>query len=361
MTYDRDSRFELAQWVVPLAPKARFNLGTSEVHGRKAGDFMPDASLKVNSGIFDGDPKLKGILAQRYRTTVDNIALTAGASEANFLVSFSLLRKGGSVLVESPVYAPLVGIGDLLGAKVKRWERTFEEGYRLDIEALKSHVKEDIRLIIITNLHNPTGVMIPPDDLRATADIAADAGIHVLCDEIYREFVTDRTVPAFECGDNCITSASVSKVHGFGGLRLGWTVASEQMTKRILEVREMASVCCSRMDEEMGKGILRDERILEHARAVAARNMPIIKEWIERTDGASWVEPDGGIVCFPRLENIQDSKAFAKYLFDEYGTLVSPGYFFGAEGHVRIGCGCDEKTLRGGLEAIGHALSRFKA
>jgi len=360
MTYDRDSRFELAQWVVPLAPKAKYNLGTSEVHGKKAGAFMPDASLKVNSGIFDGDPKLKEILAQRYRTPVDNVALTAGASEANFLVSFALLRDGGSVLVESPVYPPLVGIADLLGAKIKRWVRTFEEGYRLDLECLKTMVKDDVRLIIITNLHNPTGVMIPPDDLKATAEIAADAGARVLCDEVYREFVTDKTVPAFECGDNCITSASVSKVHGFGGLRLGWTVASEQMTKRILEVREMTSVCCSRLDEEMGKVILRDEKILEDARALAARNMPMIKEWVQGNDGVTWVEPDGGIVCFPRLEGIQDSKAFAKYLFDEYDTLVSPGQFFGAEGHVRIGCGCDQGTLKDGLEAIGQALSTFK-
>ena len=80
MTFDRKSRFELAQWVVPLAPRAKYNLGTSEIHGRKARDFMPDAALKVNSGIFDGDPELKEILARRYRTYVDNVALTAGAS-----------------------------------------------------------------------------------------------------------------------------------------------------------------------------------------------------------------------------------------------------------------------------------------
>jgi aspartate/methionine/tyrosine aminotransferase len=359
MTHDRKSRFELAQWVVPLASKARYNLGTSEVHGRKAGDFMPDPALKVNSGIFDGDPELKEILANRYGTTVDNVALTAGASEANFLVSFALLRDGGSVLVESPVYAPLVGIQDLLGARIKRWERSFEHDYRLDLESLKSLVKDDVRLIVITNLHNPTGAMISPDDLKATAEIASDAGAQVLCDEIYREFVADRTIPVFECGDNCITSASVSKVHGFGGLRLGWTVASEQMTKKILEVREMASVCCSRMDEEMGKGILSNRRILEEARALAARNMSIVKDWVQHTERVSWVEPGGGIVCFPRLEGIQDSRAFARYLFDEHGTLVSPGYFFGAEGHIRIGCGCDQDTLKGGLEAIATALPAF--
>jgi len=359
MTHQRETRFELARWVTEKGPRAKYNLGTSGIPGRMAGDYLPGRELGVGSAIFDGDVELREIIAKRYKRSVEEVALTASASEANFLVFFAFLSKGGTVVVESPSYQPLMRLGEMFDARIKWLDRRFDDRYSIDLESLKRLVKGS-RLVVLTNLHNPSGVAIPPATLRAAAEIALDAGAWVLCDEIYRDFVPDTTTTAVDLGDNCIVTASLSKVYGFGGIKIGWTVATREMTERLQSVREMGSVCCSRLDEEVAKKVLTDRRLVREAISISRRNLPIVKRWVERSDRVEWVVPDGGILCFPRLKGVRDTMAFANRLFDEYGTLVSPGEYFGSSGHVRLCFGGSAEVIEGGLDAIDKALQKHK-
>lgn len=359
MSIDRETRFELAKWLVNRAKAARFNLGASGIPGRTLGEYLPDKDTYVGDAMFDGDTELRGIIAERYGRGIENVALTASASEANFLVFYAFLRDGGSVLVERPSYEPLMRLGEFLGAKVKWLDRRFEGGYDVDLESLKRLVK-GTKLVVLTNLHNPSGAAIGPEGMKAAAEIAADARAHVLCDEIFRDFAPDITRSAVDCGENCIVNCSLSKFYGFGGLRMGWTVSSSEITKRIQLVKEMGSVCCSRIDEAVAKRVLTDKRLVDEAMSIARENKRIVKGWVQGTERVEWVEPDGGILCFPRLRGVKDTYRFAEHLFDEYGTLVSPSKYFGVEGHIRICYSGKPEVLEGGLKAIGEALSTFK-
>jgi len=362
MPKERETRFELARWVTGKAYSVKYNLASTETQGRIADAYYPDKGLEIGGGTWEGDHELKEILAARYGTGVDNIGITAGASEANFLVAFACLRLGkkkkGTVLIENPIYSPLWGISDILGARIKRWKRHFEDGFRLDLEALKRQVK-GVDLIVITNLHNPSGVAIPPADMKAAAEIAADAGATIHCDEVFRDFAPDITGPTFKAGDNCITTCSASKFQGMGGVKVGWTVASKEWTDRIWTVREMTSCTCSRIDEEMMKKILADKKVPEESRAIARRNIALVGSWVESTKGVSWVPSNGGM-CFPRLRGIKDSLKFALYVMEKYSTVVSPGHYFGLEGHVRIGLGGPGDVLEKGLELVGKALKDYE-
>ena len=195
--------------------------------------------------------------------------------------------------------------------------------------------------------------------MKAAAEIAADAGAIIHCDEVFRDFAPDITEPTAWAGDNCITTCSASKFQGMGGVKVGWTVASEELTNKIWTVREMTSCTCSRIDEEMMKKILVDDKIAQESRAIAKRNIAIVKMWVESQKNVSWVESCGGM-CFPKLKGIKDSVKFAKYLLIKYETLVSPGYFFGLEGHVRIGLGGPGEILESGLDNLGKAIKEFK-
>jgi aspartate/methionine/tyrosine aminotransferase len=359
MSIERETRFELAKWLVNRAKAARFNLGASGIPGRTLGEFQPGKDTYVGDAAFDGDEGLRGIIAERYKRGIENVALTASASEANFLVFYAFLKGGGSVLVERPSYEPLMRLGEFLGANVKWLDRRFDEGYGIDLESLKRLVK-GAKLVVLTNLHNPTGVAIVPERMKAVAEIAGDAGAYVLCDEIFRDFAPDLTRSAVDCGENCIVTCSLSKFYGFGGLRMGWTVSSSDITKRIQLVKEMGSVCCSRIDEAVAKRVLIDGRLVDEAMSIASKNKSIVKGWVERTGGVEWVEPDGGILCFPRLKGVRDTYRFAEHLFDKYGTLVSPSKYFGVEGHIRICYSSGPEILEGGFEAIDAALRTFK-
>lgn len=360
----RESRFELARWVTGEGYSAKYNLASTEVQGRLADGYYPDKGLEINGGTWEGDTELKQMLAARYGVGVDNIGITAGASEANFIIGFACLRLGdkrkkrGTVLVENPIYSPLWGISDILGAKIRFWKRRFKDGFKLDLESLKKLVK-GVDLIVITNLHNPSGVAISPSEMKAAAEIAADAGATIHCDEVFRDFAPDLTEPTFKAGDNCITTCSASKFQGMGGVKVGWTVSSEEWTRRIWTVREMMSCTCSRIDEEMMKKILADKSIAESSRAVARRNVAIVKAWVESTKGISWVPSNGGM-CFPRIRGVKDSLKFAKFVFHDYSVVVSPGHYFGLEGHVRIGLGGPGEVLEQGLPLLGQAVKAYK-
>ena len=362
MNKPRETRFELARWITQMAHSVKFNLGSTETQGRKANGYYPPKELLIGGGTWEGDPQLKELLAKRYKVTPNNIAISAGASEANFLIGFAVVgmgrkrKKPGTVLVESPIYSPLWGISDILGAKIKKWQRRFEDGFQLDLEALKGLVK-GVDLIVLTNLHNPSGVAIPPKDMKAAAEIAADAGAVIHCDEVFRGFAPEKTEPTAWAGDNCITTCSISKFQGMGGVKVGWVVSSEEMIKRIWTVREMTSCTCSRIDEEMIKIILKDDKIGQESKAIANRNIALVKMWVESQPKVSWVESNGGM-CFPKIKGLKSSVKFAEYMLKNYDTLVSPGYFFGLEGHVRIGLGGPGEVLSGGLDNLSKALKK---
>jgi len=363
----RNTRFELARWVTQDACKIKFNLGTSEVHGTVVGPYLPKHRLEIGGGKWEGDPDLKELLARRYGTKFENIATACGASEANYLVHYAFLRlnrpwgKGGrgTVLVERPIYSPLKGIGDILGAKVIDWERRFENGFSLDLEALKSKVK-GVDLIVLTNLHNPSGVAITPKEMRAAAEIAADAGAHILCDEVFRDFAPEATGPTFRAGDNCITTCSGSKFQGAGGIKVGWIVATEDIIDKVNEVREMTSCTCSRTDEVMMQKVLKDKKLAMKNRALTMKNLALVADFVERTAGVSWFRPPNGTVCFPRFKGLKDSKGFASYLLKKYHTLISPGFFFGSEGHMRFGLGMGPKVVDKGLELVSKGWKEFR-
>jgi aspartate/methionine/tyrosine aminotransferase len=365
MEKPRETRFELARWITKMAYSVKYNLGSTETQGRVANGYYPPKDIKIGGGTWEGDHDLKEMLAKRYKVKPQNIAITAGASEANFLIGFAMVgmgkkrKKPGTVLIENPIYSPLWGIGDILGAKIKRWNRRFEDGFQLDLEALKGLVK-GVDLIVLTNLHNPSGAAIPPKDMKAASEIASDAGAMIHCDEVFRDFAPEITQPTAWAGDNCITTCSISKFQGMGGVKVGWTVASEENTKKIWTVREMTSCTCSRIDEEMMKIILKDEKIGKESRAIAKRNIALVKMWVQSQDKVAWVESNGGM-CFPKIKGLRSSVKFAEYMLKKYDTLVSPGYFFGLEGHVRIGLGGPGDVLQGGLERLSKALKKDMA
>ncbi len=124
----------------------------------------------------------------------------------------ALLRPGDDVLIEQPAYDPLLAVPALLGANVIRFERRFEEGFRLDLDRVAAALTPRTRLIVLTNPHNPTGVLTGAGDLRALGSLAERHGCFVLADEIYLDAVPGVPPPAAATlSPRIITTASLTK------------------------------------------------------------------------------------------------------------------------------------------------------
>src|SRR5262249_22098529 len=148
--------------------------------------FRLDA-LPIDIGDLDLDgashpryPPLRDAIARRYDVGPEQVVAADGTSMANFLAMAALIEPGDEVLVERPTYEPLLGAASFLGGEIKRFERAMEDGFRLDLDRVAAAVTGRTRLIVITNLHNPSSALAGESDLRALAELARNANARIL-------------------------------------------------------------------------------------------------------------------------------------------------------------------------------------
>jgi aspartate/methionine/tyrosine aminotransferase len=338
-----------------------FNLmGSNLLHC--AVEDLPGARDRLELDGFheEGYEPLLDAIASRAGLPTSRVALATGASGANFLVGGALLRPGDEVLVERPVYDPLLGIPRFLGARIKRFDRVFEDGFQVDPDRVARALSPDTRLIILTNLHNPTGALTSTDRLEAIGKVAAEVGARVLVDEVYLESVPgDPPPPAATLSSTFISTSSLTKAYGLSGLRAGWILGSPEVVEACRRVRDLVDGVGAFPSELLALMAFENlPGLRERARAILDPNFQLLKGFIGGRPELEWVEPQGGSVGFPRITGLEDSGPFVARLRETYGTGVVPGHFFEAPPHFRVALGGKKEVLEGGLRRLGDALDR---
>jgi aspartate/methionine/tyrosine aminotransferase len=343
------------------APDMAFNLmGSNLLHCRV--EDLPGAreALELDAFHEEGYEPLLNAIAGRFGVPVDTVSLSTGASGANFLVCSALLRHGDEVVVESPVYDPLLGIPRFLGARIRRFERTFEDEFQVDPDRVAAAVTPATRLIIMTNLHNPTGALTDQERLLAVGAVAENVGAKVLVDEVYLESVPGEPQgPAATLSPTFISTSSLTKAYGLSGLRAGWSLSAPDVTEAIRRVRDLVD----------GVGVFPGELLAylafqnlpalrERARGILDPNFEVLNGFMEGRPELAWVRPRGGSVGFPKIEGLDDVTSFVTVLRERYDTGVVPGHFFEAPAHFRIAMGGKREVLEEGLLRLGEALDK---
>jgi len=311
----------------------------------------------------NGYEPLLDAIAARYGITANCVTTAQGASGANFLAFAALLEPGDEVLVETPGYDPLLGAPRLLAAGVNQFEREFARGFALDPERIRRALTPRTRIIIVTNPHNPSGVVADPVALEAIGDIARSNGAHVLLDEVYLDLAA-AAAPAgtivartfAQRGEPFVCTNSLTKSYGLSGLRCGWVLSSPAVAERLRRTRDVVDGTGSIVAERLAVVAFKHlEHLLQRSLTLLGTNRPVLKKFLDSRTDLEWA-PSGGTVVFPRLTRVPDSTAFAERLLNARDTAVVPGRFFQAPAHVRIGFGGPTDTLRRGLDVITEAL-----
>jgi aspartate/methionine/tyrosine aminotransferase len=350
-------------------PAARFDLAGSNIQACGI-DEIPGVveAIGFEGSNENGYEPLLEAIAARYGVDTAQVTTAQGASGANFLACAALLEAGDEVLVESPGYDPLLGAPRLLGARVNRFAREFNDRFALDPERVRRAMTPKTRLIVITSPHNPTGVRADPDALEAIGQIARGHGAHVLLDEVYLDAaeasmdgqggVTHQTFA--RRSDVFVCTNSLTKSYGLSGLRCGWILSSADVAERIRRARDVVDGTGSIVSERLAvQAFCNLDRLLQRATSLLETNRPIIEGFLRSRTDLAWA-PSSGTVVFPRLRGADDASAFAERLLTERDTAIVPGRFFQAPAHVRIGFGGPTDALRGGLAAVGAALDRLQ-
>ncbi len=343
------------------APEVTYNLmGSNLLHCRV--EDLPQARERLElEGLHEeGYEPLLEAIAGRYEVAVEQVSLATGTSGANFLVCGALLRPGDEVLVERPAYDPLLGIPRFLDARIRRFDRVFEDGFQVDPERVAAAVTPKTRLIIMTNLHNPTGALTAADRLVAVGEVAESVGARVLVDEVYLESVPgEEEPPAARISPTFISTSSLTKAYGLSGLRAGWTLASPEVAEKIRRVRDLVDAVGVFPSELLALIAFENLPALRRrARSILDPNFKLLHDFMKSRPDLEWVEPGGGSVGFPRIRGVEDTTSFVDVLRERYDPGVVPGRFFEAPGHFRVAVGGKMDVLEGGLERLGEALDK---
>src|ERR1700678_4031709 len=358
----REIRSGYIEWA-KLRSKARYNLAVSDVEHFPLANLHPQlADLEISWADGYGDPPLLQKLSAESGVPVESIVPAQGTSMANHLAMAALLEPGDEVLIEEPSYGAIVSTAEYLGAKIRRFPRKFESGFQLDPREVERNISARTRLIVITNLHNPSGVRTTDAKLRIVGEIARSMGAHVLVDEVYLEACFDSPwQSSFLLGANFIATSSLTKAYGLTGLRCGWIFAAKPLAERMWRLNDLFGVMAPHPVE------LLSVIAFEHLREIDARakqllttNRALLKAFFKSRRALLAICLEAGTIAFPRLSSGR-ADAFCQLLHDKYETSVVPGRFFEMPEHFRIGVGGKTEDVREGLARIGAALDELAA
>jgi len=341
------------------APESTYNLmGSNLLHCQV--EDLPGAREELALDAFheEGYGPLLEDIGGRYGFPADQVSVATGASGANFLVCGALLEAGDEVVVERPAYDPLLGIPRFLGAELRRFDRTFDNGFQVDPDRIRKLMSPRTRLIFLTNPHNPTGAFTPEETLLEVGKIAEQYGARVLVDEVYLESIHGRDLrPAATLSPTFISTSSLTKAYGLSGLRAGWALSEPALAEKIRRVRDLVDGVGSFPSELLAHLAFRNLPALkDRARSILEPNLARLFSFMEAQDKVEWVPPAGGSVGFPRIRGVADASEFVRTLREDYDTGVVPGYFFEAPAHFRVALGGRAEVLEEGLKRLGQAL-----
>lgn len=360
-------------WAKSVERSARFNLtgsGVADTVVPWSDDEQARALVDTWSGTLDiadlcrrdvrqnAREEFIATVADRYGVEPTRVTPTLGASLAITHVLMALLRPGDQVIVERPTYEPLHRVPEMLGASVSRLERDGPDGWAVQPDRLARLLTSRTRAVILSNLHNPSGVALSQQTLAEVTELAARVGALVLVDEVYLDYAfpddADAPIqPACRVASNCISWSSSTKCFGFSALRAGWIVAGDpQVAKMIRTASDYLHVDEPVSTLQLGTRVLRDsEQLTAWARRVSSAGQAVVERWIEQEPRVSWVAPHAGLSGCIRLPELMNDQPFVEHLRNRYDTQVVPGSFFEAPGFVRLSFGVDPAVLE---EALGN-------
>jgi aspartate/methionine/tyrosine aminotransferase len=341
-------------------PPVRFALTASEVPHFRMDSLPIDLSdLDLDGASHPRYPPLRDAIADRYGVTADQVVTGDGTSMANFLAMATLISPGDEVLIERPTYEPLLGAASFLGANIKRFDRTADDGFGLNLDPVAAALSDRTRLIVITNLHNPSSALIEEQDLRALGELAGRSQAHILIDEVYLDSAVPPRRSALHLGPQFVCTNSLTKVYGLSGLRCGWILAEPDLAERMWRLNDLFGVNQAHPAERLACiAFANMAQVIGDTPALLERNRVLLNDFIGSRNDLECVLAEHGLTSFPRWTGGETDRLDA-LLRERYQTAIVPGRWFEMPDHFRIGLGCATDVVRQGLERLGAALDEL--
>lgn len=338
--------------------RAKYNLATSGVGSFPLRELpVTIDELEINGDSTYGYAPLQHAIARKCGVDPACVVAAAGTSMANHLAMAALLDPGDEVLIEQPTYELLTSTLLYLGAAVKTFVRDEDNGYALDPAEVRRAITPKTKLIVVTNLHNPSSVLASDSVLREIGELARSIRARVLVDEVYLDAVYINTPKtSYLLGPEFVVTSSLTKIYGLSGLRCGWILAEPDLARAMWRLNDLFASIPAHPAELLSVVALEHrEQIRQRARKIVEADRALLEDFMARQEGISTPRTEFGTTAILRLTkgSVDD---FLARLRTDYETSAVPGHFFGLPNHFRIGMGVDTEMFREGVQRINRAL-----
>ena len=295
-------------------------------------------------------------------TTVENIEVTNGTSEANYLIALSQLRPGDEVAIEVPNYMQMPGVARSLGSIVRTFRLREDTGWEPDWDEFERAVTKRTRLLYLSNPNNPTGSILSDRAMTRICERCEATGTWILADEVYlgAEIDRPRTTSFWGRSTRVIVTSGLSKAYGIPGVRIGWLVGPADLVDECWTQHDYLTIGPNKMSDRIARIAVdpaNREKCYSRTRDILRHNLPIARQWVSGFGGRlTWREPQAGAIGLVKYDAPVASLDIADRVRTRQSTLIVPGVHVGMEGHLRLWLGGREDFLREGLRRVAEEL-----
>lgn len=346
-----------------------YNLTESGIHPFTLSELLRDEEIeelkdvRLGYGQTNGAPELRSVISKLYKgSESENILVTNGSAEANFINIWSNLEAGDELVLMLPNYMQIWGLARSLGISVKPFHLKEDLRWAPDMEELKKQVTPDTKMIALCNPNNPTGATLSSGQMQEIVNLAKTVDAWIYCDEVYRgaELDGNEIESFYGLYDKVIVAGGLSKAYGLPGLRMGWLAGPNDIIEKAWSYNDYITISTGMLSQKIAAIVLQPEKrfkVLERNRRMLRENIEVIKEWVSSHDGLfHLVPPRAGGMAFLRYNMDINSRELANRLRIEKSVFIMDGDSFGMDNYIRIGFGAKKDYLSAGLNRIDEFL-----
>ena len=364
--------FELERIQSVWENRVKYNLTESGVHPYTLSELLTQdeieelVSIRIGYGQTNGSIELREAISQLYPgTDLDNVLVTNGSAEANFIGIWSNLEPDDELVVMLPNYQQIWGLARSFGIKVTPFYLKEETNWSPDIEELKGLISPETKMITICNPNNPTGAVLSKETMNEIVNLAKKFDIWIHVDEIYRgaELIGGETPSFWGLYDKVIVTCGLSKAYALPGLRIGWLVGPKKIIEKAWSYHDYTTIATGILSNRIATKVLRPElrqRILKRNRTLLRENLKLLQEWLKKHEPIfHFIPPKAGGMAFVRYNIPINSTEFATKLRVEKSCFIVAGDCFGMDNYIRIGIGSEKSYFLNGLALISEMIEEM--
>jgi aspartate aminotransferase len=331
----------------------------------------------------NGIPALRAAVSRFYQKTYgmaykpDQVLISNGAKHSIHNALAATVGPGDEVIIPTPYWVSYSDLVQMTGASYVLVPTALESGFKMTPAKLRAAVTPRSKLLMLNSPSNPTGSVYTRQELEALADVALEAGLSVLSDEIYEKLVFGDARPTCFASlrpglvDRVITISGASKTYAMTGWRMGWALGPARVIKAMGDVQSQQTGCpCSVSQYAALAALEGDQECVEQMRSEFEARRNLVCSRLSAMPGVRIRTPEGAFYAFFDVSahfgrilggrRVVDSAGFCLAALETAHVNLVPGSAFGAEGYVRMSYAAARDQLTGGLDRLQEWLDKLK-